>query len=184
MIGARSESYGYDSLHRLTGWTLRAGRMTKATEYQYDEIGNLTRVLLGGLEQERNQYTDPRPHALSENLGGRFVYDDRGRLHQGPDRTIDYTSFDLPRQITTAAGTTRFDYDSAGVRVRKEGPDGAETITIGGLYERRKTAAGTEHVFQGSRVSCLRGKQSRRIPTPGCLKRTSTRLDIQLSVPA
>jgi YD repeat-containing protein len=66
--GSRSESYVYDSLNRLQLWTLNAGSVTKTTEYQHDVLGNLTRVLVGGLEQERNEYVDPRPHAVSENL--------------------------------------------------------------------------------------------------------------------
>ncbi|XXX73575.1 RHS repeat-associated core domain-containing protein [Sorangium sp. So ce134] len=144
--GDRSESYVYDTLHRLRVWSLKAGGVDQATHYQYDRLGNLTRVLVDGEEREQNEYLDPRPHAVSSNLDGSFYYDARGRLEQDPEREIRYTSFDLPREITTSAGVTRFDYDAAGARVRKAGPAGT-TVTVGGLYERRQGSEGTKHVF-------------------------------------
>jgi RHS repeat-associated protein len=39
-----------------------------------------------------------------------------------------------------------FTYDAAGARVKKVGPT-EETLTLGGLYERRVTPTGTDHVF-------------------------------------
>ncbi|WP_437578092.1 FG-GAP-like repeat-containing protein [Sorangium sp. So ce887] len=135
--GDRSESYVYDTLHRLRVWSLKSGGVEQKTGYELDRLGNLTRVLVDGEERERNEYLDARPHAVSSNLDGSFYYDARGRLVQDPEREIRYTSFDLPREITTAAGVTRFDYDAAGARVRKVGPAGT-TVTVGGLYERRQ----------------------------------------------
>ncbi|WP_104983893.1 RHS repeat-associated core domain-containing protein [Sorangium cellulosum] len=146
VAGDRGESYVYDTLHRLRAWSLNAGDVKQTTEYRYDALGNLTRMLVGGEERERNDYLDPRPHAVSSNLDGSFFYDARGRLEQDPDRSLAYTSFDLPREIATAAGVTRFEYDAAGARVRKQGPAGT-TVTIGGLYQRREDAGGTKHVF-------------------------------------
>ncbi|AUX35167.1 MULTISPECIES: FG-GAP-like repeat-containing protein [Sorangium] len=144
--GDRSESYAYDTLHRLRAWSLKAGGVEQETEYLYDRLGNLTRVLVDGKEREKNEYLDARPHVVSYNLDGSFHYDARGRLERDPEREIRYTSFDLPREITTAAGVTRFDYDAAGARVRKVGPAGT-TVTVGGLYERRQGEEGTKHVF-------------------------------------
>ncbi|WP_437968481.1 RHS repeat-associated core domain-containing protein [Sorangium sp. So ce260] len=144
--GDRSESYVYDTLHRLRVWTLKSGGEGRGTRYDYDRLGNLTQVTVDGEEREKNEYLDARPHAVSSNLDGSFFYDARGRLEQDPEREIRYTSFDLPREITTAAGVTRFDYDAAGARVRKAGPAGT-TVTLGGLYERRQGAEGTKHVF-------------------------------------
>ncbi|WP_433931900.1 FG-GAP-like repeat-containing protein [Sorangium cellulosum] len=144
--GERSESYAYDTLHRLRLWSLNAGDVEQETEYRYDVLGNLTRVLVGGEEREKNEYLDPRPHAVSSNLDGSFFYDARGRLERDPEREVHYTSFDLPLKIITAAGETRFDYDASGARVRKQGPAGT-TVTLGGLYERRQGAEGTKHVF-------------------------------------
>lgn len=144
--GDRSESYAYDTLHRLRLWRLKTGDVEQETEYRYDALGNLTRVLIGGEERERNDYLDPRPHAVSSSLDGSFFYDARGRLEQDPEREFRYTSFDLPRRIITAAGETRFDYDASGARVRKSGPAGT-TVTLGGLYERRQGVEGTKHVF-------------------------------------
>ncbi|WP_437528767.1 FG-GAP-like repeat-containing protein [Sorangium sp. So ce726] len=142
----RSESYTYDTLHRLRMWSLTVGKVHRETEYRYDVLGNLKRVLVGGQVRESNDYLDVRPHAVSSSLDGSFFYDARGRLEQDPEREIRYTTFDLPREITTAGGVTRFDYDAMGARVRKAGPSGT-TVTVGGLYERRQGAEGTQHVF-------------------------------------
>ncbi|WP_437814644.1 hypothetical protein [Sorangium sp. So ce1078] len=70
-----------------------------------------------------------RSHAVSSSLDGSFFCDACGRLEQDPEREIRYTSFDLPQEVTMAAGVTRFAYDAAGARVRKAGT----TVTLGGL---------------------------------------------------
>jgi RHS repeat-associated protein len=154
----RVEAFGYDGLDRLHTWDLAhwialpggqsATTTIHATSFGYSDLGNLETVEVDGALVERNKYGGiAGPHALTNNGEGEYVYDDRGRLTQGPGRSVAYTSFDLPRTVTTAAGVTSFEYDAAGARVKKTGPDGATTVTLAGLYERRAVGAKVEHVF-------------------------------------
>jgi RHS repeat-associated protein len=161
-VTGRAERFGYDALDRLTEWDLTYGGGTINTGYKYDEIGNLTDVLVGTVPTESNTpYSGgvcsagpgspcPGPHALkSATVGGltqKFGYDTRGRQVNAPGREVTFTEANLPKTIDTKAGSTVFSYDAAGSRVKKVGPS-EETLTLGGLYERRVTKAGIQHVF-------------------------------------
>jgi len=146
----RSEVFEYDSLNRLRFWQLDQGGTQRNTEYQYDVLGNLEHVLLDGQVTEDNQYGgfSAGPHAITlSSLHGELAYDARGRRTDGLGKHIAYTTFDLPREITTAGGVTTFAYDASGARVKKAGPSGT-TIALGELYERRTDVQGeTKHVF-------------------------------------
>jgi RHS repeat-associated protein len=58
---------------------------------------------------------------------------------------VSYSSFDLPKSVTTGAGTTSFLYDANHQRVLKKGPN-ETTVSVGGLYEQRITAQTTTDV--------------------------------------
>ena len=165
-VTSRSEKFGYDALNRVKSWTLTYGGSTTETGYSYDEIGNLMDVTVGvgGPTTESNSYYPsggalcagvpgspcPGPHALqSAKVGGvtkTFEYDTRGRQVKAPGRGVAFSEADLPTAIETAAGTTVFSYDAAGSRVKKVGPS-EETLSLGGLYERRVMNGVTQHVF-------------------------------------
>jgi RHS repeat-associated protein len=154
-VKARGERFLYDSLHRLRHWYLERTDGARNTEFDYDELGNLTKLLVNGRTTEENQYGGPGagPHALTASrVHGSFTYDARGRRTDGRGQHIEYTEIDLPKAITTPAGATTFGYDASGTRVKKAGPSGT-TISIGDLYERRTDPqGGRKHVFyiQGS----------------------------------
>jgi RHS repeat-associated protein len=77
-----------------------------------------------------------------------FAYDARGRQVAAPDRRVVFTEHDLPKTITTPAGTTSFLYDAEGERVRKSEPKtGGETLSLGGVYERRTSGSSVQHIF-------------------------------------
>lgn len=160
-VTGRVERFGYDVLNRLTRWELTHGGSTRTTGYRYDDLGNLTDVTAGGVVTEINTYSPggdvlcanppcAGPHALkSATVGGvlqSFEYDSRGRQIGAPGRTVAFSEANLPTAIDTAAGSTVFSYDAAGARVKKVGPS-EETLTLGGLYERRITPSETLHVF-------------------------------------
>jgi RHS repeat-associated protein len=164
-VTGRSENFGYDALNRLTEWDLTYGGSTRKTRYGYDEIGNLTDVKVVGVPsatESNAQYPSgslcavapgspcPGPHALeSATVGGvtqKFGYDTRGRQIKTPGRAVTFSEANLPTSIDTSAGSTVFSYDAAGSRVKKVGPS-EETLTLGGLYERRVTKSGIQHVF-------------------------------------
>jgi RHS repeat-associated protein len=154
----RRDTFSYDALHRLDGWTLssvipgppgfpEATPTLHETAYVYDPLGNLSTVVRDGALQESNLYgQNGKPHALTHDLQGAYLYDARGRQEHTSKREVTFTEHDLPRTIDTAAGQTRFSYDAAGRRVKKAGP--AESlITLAGLYERHVSAGTVRHVF-------------------------------------
>ncbi len=158
----REETFEYDDLDRLQSWLVDAAGDHGQTKYGYDVLGNLETINRDGVVETR-EHTGAmsgskllRPHALSSRtLAGQatsYTYDDRGRQLTGAGRTITWTPFDLPAQISQAGETTTFRYDALGTRVRKERTAAGVVVegasTIGGLYERRwQPNAPPQHVF-------------------------------------
>lgn len=154
----RSETFDYDDgLRRLTGWHLTNSGVTRNVGYHYDSIGNLDQVTTNNVVTETNTPDPLLPHALAKSLqagvASSFKYDARGRQYSTPDRTVVFTEQNLPKAVTSAAGITDFLYDALGRRVKKRNAQGgSETISLGGMYERRKLKGTTQHIFyvQGS----------------------------------
>jgi RHS repeat-associated protein len=151
----RSESFEYDSLLRLTKWSLKSVAKELFTQYSYDHIGNLLEVDEDLQLVELNTYgvNGAQPHTLTDQkhvqsgLHDGYTYDTLGRQISGGGRTIpSYSAADLPRTLTKNGATWHLLYDAFGRRVKKFGPDGTTTY-VGGLYERRETSAGIQHVF-------------------------------------
>lgn len=151
----RGETFEYDSLLRLSKWTLKNHKDSLFTQYSYDSIGNLLEVDENQHMVEFNIYgtNGAHPHTLTDHLNGSsnthdlYTYDTLGRQLSGGGRTIpSYSAFDLPKTLSKNGMTWNLAYDAFGQRVKKTGPDGT-TIYVGGLYERRESSAGTQHVF-------------------------------------
>ncbi|MDC0746392.1 RHS repeat-associated core domain-containing protein [Polyangium mundeleinium] len=165
LVEGRREVFRMDGHHRLKQWRLDYGLGgpnpgNRTSTYTYDDVDNLQEVSVSGsaISPYSELFTSGnggKPHALYNNAQPNapqsYFYDARGRLSNGDGRQYTYTSFDLPRTITTPAGTTSFEYDASGQRVKKWGPGGM-TVSIGGLYESREESSGMSHVFvvQGS----------------------------------
>ena len=152
----RNETFDYgDGLNRLTGWHLTNGGVTQDIGYHYDPIGNLDKVTVGGSVTEVNTPDSKLPHALgTTSIGGTlrsFTYDARGRQYGATtsNRTVKFNEFNLPRSIVTDTATTLFTYDAVGGRIKKTSSLGQETISLGGVYERRidSTTGTTQHIF-------------------------------------
>lgn len=183
-VTGRAEKFSYDVLNRLKSWDLTYNGSTHATGYAYDDIGNLKSVSVGGVVAESNTYHPsgssicavatgvpcPGPHALASSTAKgvtkNFDYDTRGRQVSALGRKVEFSEANLPASILTAAGSTVFAYDASGARVKKVGPS-EETLSLGGLYERRSTPSGTQHVFFVSggdgnmtQVTFMEGSQS------------------------
>ncbi|AUX44003.1 uncharacterized protein SOCE26_054620 [Sorangium cellulosum] len=149
-VAGRVETFDYDEMGRLEGWDLAAPGGSRRTTYGYDEIGNLRTVSEDGFLAEENGYeATGRPHAVVSRDGVAFAYDAAGRLERSSaGLSIEYTAFDLPRRLMKEGRRWDFSYDAFGARVKKA-QDGEETIYVGGLYERRTDASGTQrHVFR------------------------------------
>ena len=66
-VTGRNEQFSYDSLQRLTNWTLQHGPSTRSSDYGYDTIGNLMTVKVNNVVTESNSYGTLlwRPHVAS-----------------------------------------------------------------------------------------------------------------------
>ena len=145
--GHRKQTFLYDSLDRLDIWTVwkPGGVQDVATDFDYNKIGNLLSETVTGRTGRNVIYrygqNGAPTHALTSRGAQAYTYDGAGRQTTGPDRTIAYTTFGLPKSLTKGGGqTTLFAYDAAGTRVLKRNDD-ATVISIAGLFERRNPAA-------------------------------------------
>ena len=148
-------SYGYDALGRLTSTTLSdtAVGVPATTRYAYDDLGTLRRRTAPDASTEEYKVEGPRPHAVTSGAGKTYAYDSAGNQWSvnggtGVERSIDYTTFGLPRKITQPTGVTSYRYDAGHSRVFKSAADGSTTSYVGSLYELRVGPAGDHtHVF-------------------------------------
>ncbi|WP_067479338.1 FG-GAP-like repeat-containing protein [Actinomadura hibisca] len=167
----RKETFDYDSLGRLTTWNLGAGEpggpapAPVPTTYAYSADGNLTGVSRAGNPVEHRTYGKAdggQPHtltritALPSHATTDYGYDQQGRNTSRTGavaRTIDFTSFDLPKTVTLGSNTWTVLHDALGRRGKKSRP-GASTLYVGNLYEKRVNGSKTEHVFKvaGSQI--------------------------------
>lgn len=155
----QADLYTYDTLKRLTTWAGRWG----GVRYDYDVLGNLSRrvTTTGSGRVEENFQSGsvgfPLPggggsastpiHAVVRGPGEAvYTYNDAGDQLTAPGRTIEWTSFHLPRRII-ADTVSAFVYDAAGVRVRKTTDEGLTTTYAGGLFEYRQSAGARQAVF-------------------------------------
>ena len=160
------ERFTYDNLNRLTSSRLQDTRTGTITtkHYTYDATGNLlSKDNIGHSgHQGRYHYDLSRPHAVAQlSINGtthRFSYDANGNLtagyhvSAGLPRTLNYTSYNKPRQIRqgsgTGATTLSFHY-GAGRELFKQvvqTPTQHTTrTTVNGYYEKAVTGSLTTH---------------------------------------
>ncbi|NNC04873.1 hypothetical protein HJC10_18700 [Corallococcus exiguus] len=161
LIVGVTEKFSYDVLDRLEWWRVLQNCQRLETQFQYDGLGNLlSRSPVTGWEPSAllnyNGGTSGGPHAVKQaQLGSdsfTYEYDHRGNQLASRDatgalvRSVDYTSFDLPKSITTAGDTVAFGYDASGARVRKKSAQ-EDVLYVGGLYQRRTQGLTTTHVL-------------------------------------
>ncbi|WP_301340977.1 RHS repeat-associated core domain-containing protein [Corallococcus carmarthensis] len=149
-LGKTTEDFAYDSLDRLTSWTVFQNCQTGTANYQYDDLGNLTsRQGLGeSLALFYEGTAGAGPHAVSRSSLGTYSYDGNGNQVSGPGRTVEYTTFGLPSRVVTSGQDVSFRYDALKSRVLKRASSGESTLTIEGIYEERRSASGAvTHLF-------------------------------------
>lgn len=148
-VGNREETYTYDTLNRLQDWSaFDGGALVKQVAYSYSDFGDLENEVVGvgpGSDVVYRYGEDGAPpHALTSRGADRFTYDGIGRQITGPDRKVDYNTFNLPRAIQHNDLTIEFAYDAEGARVHEHSPQ-ETVVSIPGLYERR-TGSDVRHV--------------------------------------
>ncbi|MBM4197504.1 MAG: hypothetical protein FJ197_10505 [Gammaproteobacteria bacterium] len=124
------ERFAYDAVNRLSQVTLN-GAITLSMSYGTDgnvlsksDVGTFT---YGSAAQG--------PHAVASLSGGprpaaSYAYDANGNMTAGAGRNLNWTSFDLPRQITQGTDYARFSYGPQRGRIRQELRVGNATRTI------------------------------------------------------
>ncbi|MBT9522759.1 MAG: RHS repeat protein, partial [Dechloromonas sp.] len=112
---ANSATYGYDGLDRLTGATLPA----TTYGYGYDATGNRTTQTTGGTTRTYTTAgTSNRLQSLS-NPSQSLGYDANGSLTGDGTNQYAYDTRGRLTQAITAAGTTTYQVNALGQRVRK-----------------------------------------------------------------
>ncbi|WP_328475724.1 transglycosylase SLT domain-containing protein [Streptomyces sp. NBC_00377] len=152
-VNHRDETYTYDKLNRLTGWSLTTpADYVRPTTYTYSTAGNLNQVKVNGTVTETDQNKDAaHPNAVSSRTADgsttTYGYDSMGRQLTGAGRTLTYQGMALtPKTVAQGSTTWNLTYTADGRRFKKAAGNTVTTY-IGDLYEKRQTSSGTTHVF-------------------------------------
>lgn len=141
-----SESFGYDSLNRLTSSTVSLSPTPLVKTFSYDAVGRLTS------KSDVGTYAypatgQPRPHGVTSISGGiintSFTYDGRGNMTAGNGVTVTYTSYNMPHTIARGTATLTFAHDPEHQRYKQSGPDGTTLyVGAGGIMAEKLTGYG------------------------------------------
>jgi len=132
-VASETNTYEYDSINRLTNWTLNGQTKT----YSYDDAGNLS-----SKEGMTLNYNDANHvHAVSDAGSNSYSYDANGNQ---TIRVIGNDTFNLSydtenRLVEVKKNNTTialFTYDGDGRRV-KSVADGETILFVGGYYEKK-----------------------------------------------
>ena len=128
------ETFGYDGLNRLTSQQV-TGETAIIVTYDPQHIGNIAS------KSDVGTYaygaSGAGPHAVTSAGGETYVYDANGNNTSGDGRTIEYTTFDKPYEITRDGHTVTFAYGPERSRYRRidVGADGTTTTRYIGNVE-------------------------------------------------
>ena len=125
--GSTKEVLGYDALDRLTTVTATGNAAFNKT-YTYDSFGNFKTKsdvdadewVYGLKPGVVSPYAGPHAVTQLKKLGvvvGQYAYDANGNQTSGTGRNVDYTSFNMPKRIATAASVVEFAYDAQHERI-------------------------------------------------------------------
>ena len=155
--GAVSESFQYDSLNRLTQYTVDAPQvpnLRRTVDLVYNAIGNLLRKSdVGNYEYPAfgndGGTTRPRPHAVARVTGSllrNYTYDANGNVTNASGSRyaqISYTSFNLPGSqagISGSGTSYTWGYDENHQRVQETRSNASGTRTT--WYQHPDNAGG------------------------------------------
>jgi len=141
--GNLSESYTYDNLNRLTNATATSGTINTLTSLAYDAIGNITsKSDVGAYSYNVSGAGSIHPHALSQITGTvngltnpTYNYDPNGNLTTGAGRSITWTSYNLPGNITRGSESDTFWYNTEHERTKELHADGTNLVTLSPRYD-------------------------------------------------
>ncbi len=138
------EDFLCDELNRVTSARV-AGQAPKTFGYDgsgnilsKDGVGTYSYVPVAGSLQQNER---PHPHAVRQVNGGTSAtYDPNGNMTSGFDRTLTWTSFNMPKLIQrpSTGASSRFTYEVDHSRITQvASKNGTSTVTtyVGGMYE-------------------------------------------------
>ena len=111
----KKETFGYDSLNRVTRSTISG---VATTDIRYNELGNITYKTGVGTYL----YQSSRPHAVTQVTGARpnsYQYDAAGNMVKDNDRELAYNSFHKPTFIKKDDYWVEFTYSNTGKRYKR-----------------------------------------------------------------
>ena len=149
----KTENFLYDNLNRLTSAEV-VGVGTKS--FDYDAIGNIiNKSDVGSYLYGDNTNGHAGPHAVTSTTGAvnaTYVYDNNGNMQTGNGRTIAWSSYNKPIQITKGQGSAQkivsFNYGPDRARYQQVATDNSTiktTTYIGSLYEKVQTGSNIEN---------------------------------------
>ena len=149
-----SETFDYDNLNRLTHTYADFGNGdVQETAVAYDALGNIISKTGVGVYQYGNQCAGNTagPHAVcaisaqdqsSNTIGTKnavYSYDANGNMLSGDGRSITWSLFDKPTQISQNGNTTLMGYGPERQLITRQDSTTAgttDTVFVGGLYEK------------------------------------------------
>jgi len=149
VIAGLSESFNYDSLNRITSAMATSATANTLTSFAYDAIGNVTtKSDVGSYTYNASGANSIRPHAVASITGSVYgvtnpvyTYDANGNMLNGAGRTIVWTSYNMPSQMTgcpaggTTCSTVGFWYNSDHERIKELQADQSVVITLSPRYD-------------------------------------------------
>ena len=144
------ETFTYDNLKRLE----TSNYIVTGNSQLNGQILNMEYFANGNIKSKNgDDYTyganGAGPHAVTkvvkDNGGGtvNYTYDNNGNMESGDGRSLEWTSFNKPSQITKGNKTENYVYGADRQRVLKTKADGSKIWYSGSGYERHYQANGT-----------------------------------------
>jgi RHS repeat-associated protein len=127
----QSQTYGYDSLYRLTSASGTYGQIN----YAYDGVGNMiqktstaadARLNLGAMSYGAG---DAGPYALTSAGGATYTYDPNGNRTGNGTAVYRWNPRDWLESVTEGETVSTYGYDNAGQRVRQTVASGGAEVT-------------------------------------------------------
>jgi RHS repeat-associated protein len=132
----------YDDYDRLVDWHRTSSDGFLKATWSYDDGGNiLTSTRLPALGSTTLVYgygaDSAGPNAVSSIGSDAFAYDYSGNRIDDHGRAIDFTSFGLPKSLTSGGSVSTYEYDGERRRVYSAWANGEQVVSLADLYERR-----------------------------------------------
>src|SRR3569623_959008 len=131
-VNSVNETFQYDTLNRLTAVTGPANK-----SYAYDALGNITNKSDFGdtyiYGETSAQPAGPHAGTTVKKAGvivASYRYDANGNMTSGPGRTVTYTSFNLPSQVTQGSVINTFTYSAEHERTVETSSNGDITVQL------------------------------------------------------